>query len=226
MELNDKVNQLEDEIKILKNEVHAILLDLRESYLNRENPFNPDASTMANQPPNTKGEGEQGDTVTSEKEESELPGAEEQLVNEPEPSHKQELTASEETAREEVKRAWRPEIDMGSSSKPGETADSSDGKVHLATIHGLAQWVAETTKRLGCERTKAILDISEVMGYVPLELKSILDKFINHSPDDYTGKATTRDYLASLIELNSLLGKVNKSEAVLLSILCQEDNHR
>ena len=43
MELNDKVTQLEDEIKILKNEVQAVLLDLRESFLNNVNPFNPDA---------------------------------------------------------------------------------------------------------------------------------------------------------------------------------------
>ena len=43
MELNDKVTQLEDEIKILKNEVQAVLLDLRESYLNNENPFNANA---------------------------------------------------------------------------------------------------------------------------------------------------------------------------------------
>ncbi len=50
MELNDKVTQLEDEIKILKNEVQAVLLDLRESYLNNENPFNPNMQPMASQP--------------------------------------------------------------------------------------------------------------------------------------------------------------------------------
>jgi archaellum component FlaD/FlaE len=41
MELNDKVTQLEDEIKILKNEVQAVLLDLRESFLSNINPFSP-----------------------------------------------------------------------------------------------------------------------------------------------------------------------------------------
>ena len=50
MELNDKVTQLEDEIKILKNEVQAVLLDLRESYLNHENPFNPSVSPIVSQP--------------------------------------------------------------------------------------------------------------------------------------------------------------------------------
>ena len=41
MDLNSKVTQLEDEIKVLKKEVQAVLLDLRENMLNRENPFSP-----------------------------------------------------------------------------------------------------------------------------------------------------------------------------------------
>lgn len=49
MELNDKVTQLEDEIKILKNEIQAVLLDLRESYLNNKNPFNVNESTACMQ---------------------------------------------------------------------------------------------------------------------------------------------------------------------------------
>ncbi len=39
MDVSHKVNQLEDEIKILKKEVQAVLLDIRENLLNRENPF-------------------------------------------------------------------------------------------------------------------------------------------------------------------------------------------
>jgi hypothetical protein len=50
MDLNDKVTQLEDEIKILKNEVQAVLLDLRESFLNNVNPFNPHALPVSEQP--------------------------------------------------------------------------------------------------------------------------------------------------------------------------------
>lgn len=38
-DVTDKVAQLEDEVKILKNEIQAVLLDLRESYLNLENPI-------------------------------------------------------------------------------------------------------------------------------------------------------------------------------------------
>ena len=50
MELNDKVTQLEDEIKILKNEIQAVLLDLRESYLSNKNPFNVNEAPVMSQP--------------------------------------------------------------------------------------------------------------------------------------------------------------------------------
>jgi hypothetical protein len=53
MELNDKVTQLEDEIKILKNEIQAVLLDLRESFLINKNPFRVDAPSPVPQPPIT-----------------------------------------------------------------------------------------------------------------------------------------------------------------------------
>jgi hypothetical protein len=47
---NEKITRLENEIKVLKNEVQAVLLDLRESYLNMENPFNAVAGPAAIQP--------------------------------------------------------------------------------------------------------------------------------------------------------------------------------
>ncbi len=230
MELNDRVTRLEDEIKILKNEVQAVLLDLRESCLNRENPFNPGASPVTSQPiiiNQPAPVAHKQPPIAKENQGNKLAGVEE-LANEPEPVYKQELTAGEETAHEEVKRARRPEIEPGSRFKSREITDGPDGKVDLATIAGLAQWVAETAKRLGRERTEATLDISEMMGHLAPDLKNILVKFINLTPDGYSdsGKVTTRDYLASLIELDSLLGKDNKSEVALLSILCQENDHR
>jgi len=45
MELQERVVKLEDEVKVLKNEVQTVLLDIRESYLNRENPFSPEVSS-------------------------------------------------------------------------------------------------------------------------------------------------------------------------------------
>ena len=270
MELNEKVTQLEDEIKILKNEVQAVLLDIRESYLDRENPFLLDARPMISQPvvinqqagqPTPMHNDELPEKMTPEDlepdigvkhvedgllepDEDELlePGEDgvEELVSEPElvyegeeepfsemvPTDEQELTAFDEKANEEVKRVWRSEIDTESHLEPRQTTGNHDGKIDLTTIARLAQWVSETVKRLGHERTEVVLDISEMMGHIAPELKSIVAKFIAPVPDEYTGNVTTRDYLASLVELNNLLGRENKSEVALLYILCQENDHR
>lgn len=40
MKDDQRIKALEEELKVLKNEVHAVLLDLREQYLNLQNPFN------------------------------------------------------------------------------------------------------------------------------------------------------------------------------------------
>ena len=251
MELNDKVTQLEDEIKILKNEVQAVLLDLRESYLNHENPFNPTVSPMTGQPiiinqqpaapveqppvieqtspaiapVDIATEGYQKSILMEEDQESELARLEEP-DGEPELLYKPNVSASKETVHEEMKMAWRPEIETVAHFKPKEASDRADGKVDLATIASLAQWVDEAVKRLGQERTEVILDIAEMMGHVNLELKNILVKCISPGTEEHPAKVTTREYLAALIELDSLLGRDNKSEIALLYILCQENGHR
>ena len=40
--MNDeqRIRVLEEELKVLKNEIKSVLLDLREQYLNIQNPFN------------------------------------------------------------------------------------------------------------------------------------------------------------------------------------------
>ena len=46
MEISETVKRLDDEVKVIKNEIQAVLLDIREAYLNPENPFNPEISAL------------------------------------------------------------------------------------------------------------------------------------------------------------------------------------
>lgn len=256
MDIKDKVTQLEDEIKVLKNEVQAVLLDIRENYLNRENPFNPDASVPvihqvtaavtgqesfavpAQLPRSVPGEDrkdgepkEEQPSTEMEPEnsleqsyESELGGDDSELNNnEPELENNQKLAASEEIAHKEVKGVWRSEKEPLAQLKARRNKNASGEKIDLTTIAGLTQWVGDSVKKLGRERTEAILDISEMVGHVPPDLKKILVRFINRTPDESDGNPTTRDYIATLIQLESLLGMNSKSdELALLSILSQE----
>ena len=246
MELNDKVTQLEDEIKILKNEVQAVLLDLRESYLNLENPVSREVpplpeqhivvSAPATQQPQPTGNGphEAGPeglagsepsvadepTHTPEPATEQQPRPEPGLKSEPEPVSGPVVFATDETAHEEVIRAWRPAKEFEMNFESGGNG-GHNGQIDLATISSLADWVADVVKRLGSERAQSILDISEMVGFLDLELKDVLTRFIYATPGEYEGKVTTRDYLTSLKELDSILGKATKFEIALLSILCQ-----
>ena len=264
MELNEKVTQLEDEIKILKNEVQAVLLDLRESYLNLENPVSREmaplpeqhivVSAPATQQPQPTGNGpheagpkglagsepsvadepthtpeparEAASPHTQEPLYKPEPATEQQprpepgLKSEPEPVSGPVFVATDETAHEEVMRAWRPAKEFEMKFESGGNG-GHNGQIDLATISSLADWVADVVKRLGSERAQSILDISEMVGFLDLELKDVLTRFIYATPGEHEGKVTTRDYLTSLKELDSILGKATKFEIALLSILCQ-----
>ncbi len=273
MELNDKVTQLEDEIKILKNEVQAVLLDLRESYLNNENPFNAGANPATSQPiiinnqpgpaqpvppsamnnvpetipelnvrdehPATSSEiketvsapalsepEEEDEGVVEELLELKLPVILEEAQETPEIVYKTDMNVSGEIAREEVIREWRPRIEDAGPFISQKKNNPVNGNIDLDNMAKLAQWIEESVKRLGHERTETVLDIAEMMGHISPELKKILVKFISPLTEENKSKVTTKDYLASLIELATLLGKDNRSEIALLYILCQENEHR
>jgi hypothetical protein len=137
--------------------------------------------------------------------------------------------ATDERAREEVTRAWRPmaetEVHAAAFAGNGGHSGGHDGghsrQIDLATISSLADWVLGVVKRLGSERAESILDISEMVGFIEPELKGVLIKFIHPDPGENEGKVMTRDYLTSLRELDGILGKATKFEIALLSILCQ-----
>ncbi len=219
MELTEKVSQLENEIKVLKNEVQAVLLDLRESCLNFENPFNTQASLEGGQPVSVNvqtsmREPEPKDARTKAKKEVELVEETNPTVDEPEPA----------TAHEEVTGAERLKIDTGIKSTA--PPNSCGAKVDITTIAALTGWVSESTRQLGRERTEAVLDMSEIMGYLSRDLKAILLKLIYLAPEGHYEDVPTREYLNSLLKIASLLSADNKSEAALLSILSEEEHHR
>ena len=268
MELNDKVTQLEDEIKILKNEVQAVLLDLRESYLNLENPVSremppfPEQHIVVSAPQQSQPTGGEPYKAVPENHTSNEPSVEDEPTYAPEPvresvsTHAKEslykpitttdqqplieygqksepglttesepvsgpdVVATNETAQEEVKRAWRPVEDLEMNFTSGGNG-GHNGQIDLATVSSLADWVVDVVKRLGSERAQSILDISEMVGFLDPEIKDVLTRFIYATPGEYDGKVTTRDYLTSLKDLDSILGKATKFEIALLSILCQ-----
>lgn len=214
MELNERVEQLEHEMTILKNEIQAVLLDLRESYLAHENPFEPSLSARTSQPASLDQSSEE--MAAKDGMESESDG--EMPTSEPSDYAKPESTP-EEIALGEVKGPRGPEVQ--SEAQLIESRETTGERTGLAMVTALTHWVTESTKQLGQEGTRAIVEVSELMGNVPPDVKSILFKLISLTPSEYSGKITTNGCLSSLLKITELLGKCNKNEANLVSILLE-----
>jgi hypothetical protein len=217
---NDKISKLESEIKVLKNEVQAVLLDLRESYLNVQNPFNSAAGPAASVQP----------IVINQQAPAQNSG--------PEPRSKEDPKEERTTANQDSRDDLLPIAQSRPQPEPkepkleprwhAELEPISKPKLDLVTVAGLTGWVEESTKKMGRERAEAVLDISEVMGYVTAELKPIILKLIALAPPaPAESSPRTRDYIDSLIQINSLLGKDNREETalLLLSLVSGEKNH-
>ncbi|OGO36381.1 MAG: hypothetical protein A2147_03235 [Chloroflexi bacterium RBG_16_57_8] len=219
METGERIAQLESEIKVLKNEVQAVLLDLRDKYLEAENPFNAPHSTGISQQmifdhqsrPNAEPTGKPA-TNESKDEAPESTGTPDMSTD-----------AKPDTAHAEVTRARR--ADETPRHKP-QRSQESGVNIGLVTIGGLASWADESVRRLGRRRTETILDISEMMGLLPPDLKPIMAKLISIEADEHSEVLSAVEYLDSLVKITTLLGKDNQTEQAMLSILSVEDGHR
>lgn len=225
METNERVAQLENEVKILKNEVQAVLLDLRDKYLEAENPFNTSAPSAAPAPQQIIIEHPPAAPEARPTPEPKATPTEEVHKSEQEPAtllYKKE--SKPEIAREEVTRVRQMEGDLH-HTKPQKTQDTSHN-INLVTIGGLASWADESVRKLGRQRTETILDVAETMGLLPPDLGRIITKLISIESDGHPEAMPVRDYLDSLLMLTTLLGKDNRTEEALLAMLPVEDNHR
>jgi hypothetical protein len=244
MEISETVKRLDDEVKVIKNEIQAVLLDIREVYLNRENPFNPEVTTPVitqttadplvgvgpEEPQKDKElapETEEGISLpgTSENKQPSLKITKSEEKSEPE---EESMDTQEETAQEGVNEdEWDPETvpvssDISSNGHNGH--NGSNGKVDLSMIAEMSQWVNEAVRTLGYDKTESILEVAEIVGHMKPELKAILIKFAKRVPvQEITLSPSTRDFINLLVKLEGLLGMNSKSDEIgLLSIFCQE----
>ena len=127
-------------------------------------------------------------------------------------------TAHEDTNPMEDFEMERPRFELCASR-------TTKGQPDLVAYAGLACWVEDATKRLGKERTQAILEISEVAGFLPPEMKVILTKLTTIKSNDNTYKPSVRDYFDSLAKIAALFGNNSDYNAALLLLLAQGDAH-
>jgi archaellum component FlaD/FlaE len=238
---NDKISKLENEIKVLKNEVQAVLLDLRESYLNMQNPFNAAPASSSVQPIviNQQAPGRETGSETPDREESESeqlpptrktrrPAVEQREEEDGDPAP---ISARVERANLQTRKDNFPAPRLPSRSESLITCEADlrkNMRLDLITMAGLTGWVELSVKKIGQKRSEAVLDISQLMGYISPDLKNILLKLIALAPQDREdNSAGMRDYVDSLAKLNALLGG-DSSEASalqLLSLITEDSQH-
>ena len=127
-------------------------------------------------------------------------------------------TQREETYRADDYETEMPRFELGNSR-------ASRGQPDLIAYAGLACWVEDTTRRLGKERTQALLELAEVAGLLPTDVKTILTKLTTIKSTESTNKPSARDYFESLVKVAALFGNNNDNNAALLMMLTKGDIH-
>lgn len=247
----ERIAHLERETKILKNEVQAVLVDLRTKFMEDKNPFGassdpassqqvivlqaPAAQSPAAGEAGPGAEAHGGAEVKEEQDKTEEPAG---ISEEVEDKTEEPAVASDElknkaeeesvgekypgAAREEVAKAQIPEdFPINARTRREHTVGR---EINLISVSGLVNWAEESVKKLGHQRTEAILDVAELMGLLSPQLKQIMIKLINVDSEDGSESVSARGFLDSLVRITTLLGKDNQTEAALLSILSQEED--
>ena len=246
----ERIAHLERDIKVLKSEVQAVLVDLRDKYLSADNPLNaPSAPATSQQvivlqsPAANEAKSDTGlhsgsvekggrdkigePTGESEARKETHPDTVKKegrdKVEEPTGVSEAGREAHPETARGEVIQAQLPE-EVPGNIRP-KRDHIADRDINVISIGGLVNWAEESIKKLGYQKTEAILDVAEMMGLLSPQLKQIMTKLINIDSDGNSQSVSARVFLDSLVKITTLLGKDNQTEAALLSIMSREDGH-
>jgi hypothetical protein len=255
LETSDKITQLENEIKVLKNEVQAVLLDIRENVLNAENPFTAPKPVTTSQVVIDRQVQTPAPPPPSEtKSVPVLPAQEQKPVNtapvkeihasdnnETEHNHNGHngRNAADIFEMEHENNGRKPQNNNHNQADYRETEQfdiemprfencesrADRRQPDLVAYASLACWVEDSTRRLGKERTQALLEISAVSGFLPPDVKEILTKLTNIKVTEHAYKPSARDYFDSLVKLSAVFGNNNDYNAALLLVLSQGDVH-
>jgi hypothetical protein len=242
MAVEERVRDLESEVKVLKNEIQAVLLNIQDQVLTYyATPFTPDLGEFVSDDAAAGGgssdgpgagdpsystwegaltvvdrleEGQAGDTASNE------------AVAELEPD---ELPAPRDKGDSlvDIVKSWTgtaQEVEPAPRQSQEEWLESLEGDVNLALLAKLATWANAAVKRMGGKRAKAILETYVMTGLISSNVARLLEVFVTFdSRGRPTGKLATRDVLTTLMNLDKILGRKVDATAVALSLLLEGD---
>jgi hypothetical protein len=202
-----KIKNLEEEFKVLKNQIRAVLLDIKEQLA-------------------TGGTGQAGAPPWGSISAA-IPQAENDIKVVPEPPSSEPGLAEKSSSAGIAEKA-EPDLDpvMNRSGVTGVAVRNTDseGRVDLLTVSVLSQWLSRAAASVSKAQICKLVEIYDITGNLPPRLKQVIlllaDLYSNgsHTEDDENVPATVSVQL--LIELDSLLRyRTGALESVVLSML-------
>ncbi|MCX6007643.1 MAG: hypothetical protein NTZ34_10380 [Chloroflexi bacterium] len=127
---------------------------------------------------------------------------------------------SDESEGEDILANTKP-VSPKNGKKKSPSILISGTRADLVVIAGLTQWVDQASGKLGKDRTEALVEMSTAMGRIPENIKDVLIRMVRISRYESTSvqSPTATDYLATLAQLESLMGGEQIQDNALLSIL-------
>ena len=216
-----RIKNLEEELKVLKNQIRAVLLDIKEQLATGGNGHSSQQSvppwesgTPAAAAPHTESDAGVASKIAGGAEKGFAePGPGSGIAEDIRPSLKSFLGLNEKASPATTEKA---------SPASGET--NGEGRVDLLTISVLAQWLSRAAATVSKEQLGKLVEIYDITGNLPPRLKQAillladLDGDGNRAEDAEDVPAAGS--LQLLIELDSLLHyRTGALESVVLSMI-------
>lgn len=202
-----KIKNLEEEFKVLKNQIRAVLLDIKEQLATG-------GIQASSSPPWV------GATPTSPQPENAV-----KVVREAPKAAEPEITETVGAAAEKIAALGCTKGHVPETGITGVKTDN-EGRVDLLTVSVLSQWLSRAAATVSKEQITKLVEIYDITGNLPPRLKQaillLVDLYTDNDRDD------SEDVPASvsmqlLIELDSLLRyRTGALESVVLSMLLEK----
>jgi hypothetical protein len=185
MDLTARVEALEEEVSVLKNEIKAILQEVRVAVLARENPF---VSAAVEAPVSASFSAV---AAPIEEQPSVIPFR-------PMPQHEEEIVEAAPRVMREVA------MDMRPAEAPEEWAPNQPRHWSRHELATFMQWTQDVTERFGRRELTVMLGIARHGGLITQDLEETLLLLGDNLRIEESRPAGFSDYLLALRELDAL----------------------
>jgi hypothetical protein len=207
VELTSQVANLEDEIKLLKGEIKAILKEIRAAVLSRDNPFDPASSarsTSAAAPVIV----EPAASVVPQTSEPAPPMATPFAPGQPAaapPVHQEPIEFPRAASEPTPAPKGHESLPLHASKPAAE--DRTEQPPSLLTIASLLGWADDAITTLGPRRFRLMLELAYFAELLSPEVRDVLRELADLSPstDDVAGPMNTNECLLQLHQLEAVI---------------------